>query len=550
MNRLQTALGVAVVASVAGCSLLLDTAEATQCASQRDCDSSATLRNRICREGFCVLPGTDLPPVSEDSGSGCVTTDLCTQGNGGQVSVCKTQGGACTPWQTEQCKWIAGSVRNDNAVVIGTILPITAKQVSGAPLPFPYGERVRNAISFAIKDFEKQLPGGAFMSDGKQRPFGVIHCDSHQTAEGAMSAFQHLTDVVGVQALLVGSDEDMATLAAPATTKNVAIGCTDCLGTIPPGPLVWRIGPRIAPEAIMIARRVLDLETQILAGPSPPTSIKVAVLQGPGRVEGAFYDALAPILKFNGGKNILDNAAAFRVVKTDDPRLGAVDHDKFAAMVSTFQPDVLIVDMSDDFPDFYLPLIEAKWPVGDRKPRYLTTSLNNNLASWGTKLTPERCTRVSGSRPLSKPELQANIDAFVVRYLPDHNFVQPDGNWTGFEAGYTMAFAALAARSQPIFDGAHVSAGFERLRGGTTLIDLRPDNIPIAVGLLGTPSAKVDVRGLWSDLDWDVTTRDFDSNVGTYCFFVDGLGNLKSKADAGLSLDTKTGVFSGAFSCD
>src|SRR5262249_33208707 len=84
-----------------GCSVLLSTAEPTQCASQRDCDANPAFRDRVCEEGFCVIP--------QAKGSGCTTTDLCTQANSGKASVCKKAGDACVPWQTEQCRAISGA---------------------------------------------------------------------------------------------------------------------------------------------------------------------------------------------------------------------------------------------------------------------------------------------------------------------------------------------------------------------------------------------------------------------------------------------------------
>lgn len=545
------AIAIPACALVMSCSLLLDVPEATQCSTQRDCDSKPALQGRICSEGFCVARAKDLPPVSNDAGNGCVSTDLCTQINSGRISVCKTQGGACTPWQTEQCKWVSGSIRDPQAVVIGTILPMTAKQVGGPLREIPYSERIKNAIDLSVADFEKALPGGALARDGKQRPFAVVHCDSQYTASGANAAFKHLTEVVGVQALIVGSDDDMASIAAPATLSKVAIACSDCVGNLPSGPLVWRIGPRLALEAPMLARRVQDIEAQIMAAPMAPPEIKVAVLQAAGLGPEALYDALAKSLRFNG-KSILENGLNFRAIKTDNPLETSVNHDKFAQQVVEFQPDILIVAMADDFPHFYLSLIENKWPTGARKPHYLTTSLNNTVTSFGAALTndDDLRPRVTGTRPLLTAAFQANINDFVARYLPENNFVQPDGNWSGFEAGYAMAYAILASRSQPVLDGPHISAGFERLRGGATIVDLRPDSIPVATGLLANPSAEIDIRGLWSDLDWDVERRDFDSNVGTYCFVRDASSNLKINPSAGLSLDTKTGEFSGSFACE
>ena len=92
-------LGV-VTAFVAGCSLLLDTAEATQCSEQRDCDSNPALRNRTCIDGFCVAPERETGVQNPDSGSGCVDTDTCTRENSKQLSICPVKGGPCVVWQT------------------------------------------------------------------------------------------------------------------------------------------------------------------------------------------------------------------------------------------------------------------------------------------------------------------------------------------------------------------------------------------------------------------------------------------------------------------
>lgn len=532
---------------VGGCSLLLSTAEPTQCSTTRDCDTNPAFRNRVCKEGFCV---EDTPVVTDAGGSGCVSTEQCTALNSGRVSICKKVGGACTPWQTEQCKLYAGSLTDPNAVVIGSIMPFTARQMDGRLRLIPYADRVRRAADLAVKDFEAQQPGGAFMPDGKRRPFAILHCDSQLSSSGALSAFNHLTDVVGVNAMIVASDNDLAAVAAEAASKRVAIACSDCRGPLPPGPLAWRIGPRLALEAPMAAWRVAGLESEIMAGPNPPAAVKVAVLKVPDSAFDGFYAALVEKLRLNG-KTVSESGSNFLAVETEDPLVKAVDHAKHVAKIVAFDPDVIIVMMGQDFPDFYIDMFESTWPTGKRRPKYVLTSLNFGASSFVSALDDIAVRRrVSGTRPAHAAALQANIDAFSTRYLPANNFQQPDGNQSGFDAFYAMAFAVLAARTQPLLDGPHISAGFERLRGGTTLVDFRPERIGIVTAMLADPGASIDVRGLWSDLDWNVATRDFDSDVGMYCFIKDSGGGLTLKLDAGPRLTTSTGVVTGTYSCE
>lgn len=548
MSRSARAVVVAAALLAAGCSLLLSPADATQCTTDRDCDAKASLRARTCREGICV---DDRGLVGIDAGgTGCVSTEQCTALNSGRVSVCKTAGGACTPWQTDQCKLYAGSLTDPNALVIGTIMPLNARQFDGKTIPMPYVDRVRRAVDLAVKDFETQIPGGFFTVDGKRRPFAVLHCDSQLWPDAALGAFNHLVDTVGVKALIVEADEDLAAIAAEAATKQVAVACSDCIGPLPPGPLTWRIAPRLALDAPMAAWRIAQLESEIKAGPNPPAALKVGVLMTPGRAMDAYYAALVDKLRFNG-KTVLENGANFRAIQTDSPLVKPVNHSAVADQVVAFEPDLLVAVMGDDFPNFYLSLIESKWPVGKRRPNYLLTALNFSAQPFLAVLddvTVRR--RVSGTRPGYSAALQANIEAFAARYLPANNFQQPDGNHSGFDAFYAMAYAVLAARAQLPLDGPHISAGFERLRGGTMLVDFRPDRIGVASQVLADTTSRIDVRGLWSELDWNVTTHDFDSDVSMYCFVKDAGGGLVVKPNAGPYLTSATGVVTGAYACE
>jgi hypothetical protein len=547
------ALGVSLIGlSAAGCSVLLSTAEPTQCTTTRDCDANPSFRNRVCEEGFCVIPKVPIEPVTNDAGDGCVSSELCTQANSNRASVCKKAGGPCTPWQTEQCPYVSGAWSDPNAIVIGSILPLTARQFNGSLTPVPYMARVRRAIDLGLEELTTELPGGVPFGNGPPRPFAIVHCDSSFDDETARSAFRHLTEVVGVQSMIVGVDADLAAVTPLATTTKTAIACSDCVGPLPAGPLAWRIIPPLTLEAPMAAWRVAQLEAQIKAGPTPPATIKVAVLLEPGRAPEAFTAALQEKLRFNG-KTVTENGSSFMIVKPEDPLKTSVFHAKHADTIVAFEPDVIVVAMGSDLPVHYIPLIEAKWPVGRARPHYVTTNLNFEVEPFDKVLTPaaddDLRKRISGTRPGYAQDLQSNITAYELRFKQAYNFQPPDGNHSGYDAFYALAYAVLGSAVQPVHDGPHVSAGFERLRSGTA-IDFGPTQIGLAVALLGQPTANIDVRGLWSHLDWNVATRDLQSDVSMYCFQRAPDGSLVAKPDAGPHLQTSTGIVTGAYVCD
>jgi hypothetical protein len=147
--------------------------------------------------------------------------------------------------------------------------------------------------------------------------------------------------------------------------------------------------------------------------------------------------------------------------------------------------------------------------------------------------------------------LQDNVDAFSLRYKLANNFKSPDGNFSGYDAFYAMAYAIGAASTQLAVDGPHISAGFERLATGP-VIDVGPAGIGLALSLLGEAGGTINARGLLSQLDWNVTTRELViPDASLYCFQRDVDGALVIKQDAGPRLASGTGVVSGApYSCD
>jgi hypothetical protein len=151
-----------VALMAAGCSVILSTAEPTQCSTTADCDANPSLRGRVCTEGYCTIPSLKPPFDTPDSSTaGCVSSTLCTQANSGQASHCAKAGGSCTPWQTSQCKFLSGKEewKAENALVIGSIQPFTVKQVNGQRLTIAYADRIRRAsISVPTRSMPRCRP--------------------------------------------------------------------------------------------------------------------------------------------------------------------------------------------------------------------------------------------------------------------------------------------------------------------------------------------------------------------------------------------------------
>ena len=122
-------LAIALSVVLAGCSVLLDTSDRAQCATNADCDANPLFRGRVCELGFCAIKTANPGPVSED-GEPCVSTDICTQANSNRASVCAVNGQPCVPWQIDGCPTITGQWKNPDAIMIGALLPFTFRGIT------------------------------------------------------------------------------------------------------------------------------------------------------------------------------------------------------------------------------------------------------------------------------------------------------------------------------------------------------------------------------------------------------------------------------------
>ncbi len=540
MSSIARAAVLAAALVAAGCSFLVNTADRVQCSTDADCDESPALSGRICDQGFCALrPQT----VSDEAGASCTSTDVCTQANSGRASVCKRAGSGCVPWQIDGCPAITGKWRDPNAIVVGSLLPLHLKQKLGS-IESPYSKRLLRAIDLASEEIDTGAPQGFFVGGTSGRPIAVLHCDSRGDPDEAKAMFTHLTDVVGASAVIVGWDEDMANVAALAAEKKTAVVCSDCLAPIPPDARVWRILPPLAGDAALVSSRVLELEAQIKA--QTPGDIRVAVLVDGAPAQRHFLDELPKVLAFNG-VDVLGNGARYLPIRTPDPRTDFVDYDGTASQIAAFAPHIVIAAMASDFPTYHLSRIEGALAPSAPRPYYVLTQISYDAAPFQQVLADDALrARVSGTHPFLTDARRQNLARYESSYRASYKEAA-NGNSSGYEALYALALAIAARTGQPLLDGPTISAGFPSLVSGPTF-DLGPGPA-LNTAISALRNGPIDIRGIYTDLDWNTATGEIASDMGLFCFGKEPDGTIVLRNVPTVRWSAATKQTTGSFVC-
>jgi ABC-type branched-subunit amino acid transport system substrate-binding protein len=542
----------------AGCTFLLNPAAPVQCASQADC-TALGLADRVCTSGFCMTKSPDTTQVSNTPATGCVTTEQCTQANSNKLSVCRTPGTPCVEIETPLCAKVGGHWEDPNAIVIGAIVPMKAKQPTGKPGNVDYGVRVEHAMMLAFEEISDALPSGVLVGN-ERRQLAYLGCDSREDAATAKAVYRHLVDDARAQAVLVSWDADLANIATDAAQARTAIACSDCLSPLPKDALAWRILPSIANEVPVAAWRIEQLAAARKAGPTPPTApLKIVMLQEP-TINGKTFVARFADAQGKGSDDL--KAATVVPVVPEDPLVKSVNHALHVKEVLDEAPDIIVAPMGPDFATHYLLPIETGWDAatgGKPKPKYVLTSLEYEIGLLGSALSgianeadrEDLRKRLSGTRPYRSAVMSADLATYRLRYKTRWNGLEPDGNETGYEAMYALAYAVLAGSTTSLLDGPHVSSGFERLSSGPVIpVGPQPLAGTAISALLNGQS--IALRGLASTLGWEGSSRDLVADEGMYCLKRDGSGNLLFLDDAGVRYSPKDQklVASETFGCD
>ncbi|MEO8179032.1 MAG: ABC transporter substrate-binding protein [Deltaproteobacteria bacterium] len=520
-----------------------------------DCDREPALRGRVCDtdNGVCV-DRSALQALAVQPSVLCESTELCTEQNNDEPSLCRSPGLPCVPLQTRDCPRVSGPWRAPNALLFGSIGSLTLRNsFDGDPAPQHFADRLIDAIDLGLDEWQTELPNGLAFS---KRPIALVHCDGQGDARQSERVMDHLVSSVKAPLVIALGDLDLAAATEQAVSSDTALLCATCFtrgteSSFDQG-LLWRVQPPLEQQAPLAAWRVSDLERAIRRERIPSADARVRVAQLGQQYPGitAFSESARSLLAFNGGKTAAQNVGDFLEIQSPDPTVEAVDHLQIALRIVAFQPDIILVAIDTDFTTYYLPMIENAWPEASPRPFYVATILNEDSALFAPVVgnDDELRRRISGTGLFVDAEVARNASAFAERFQEKYERPPPANVEFGYDAFYAAAYAAVLADRDRRFGGAALVEGFVNLRAGLS-VEVSPTALKLGVGYL-LSDQDIDLIGTSSRLDWDLTSHQISNDVALWCLSRGAGGSLTLERDAGPRWQSTSGQITGAYGCE
>jgi branched-chain amino acid transport system substrate-binding protein len=253
----------------------------------------------------------------------------------------------------------------------------------------------------------------------------------------------------------------------------------------------------------------------------PADQIRVATASKGDAYGQGLFDALSPILEFNG-QSASDNGNNFLPVSYPDPSTMTVDFAPTVNQIVEFVPHiVLALGTTEGIVDI-MGGIETAWPTaGDPPPRpyYLFPDggrLDELLAA--TDGNEALRMRVKGTVPGRKGD---NYSAFSLRFRGAFNNVVP-GTFAenAYDAGYLLSYALVSLGESPV-SGAAIAEGLRKMSQGTEVV-VGPNTINAAISALAG-GATINFDGASGPLDFDNERGEAPSDVEIWCIDIDSV---------------------------
>ncbi|WP_231511703.1 ABC transporter substrate-binding protein [Chondromyces apiculatus] len=522
-------LGVAAVAlglvlGGSGCSLIVENGT-EQCENNGDC---AAFEGAICSsEKICV----SLAELGCASNSDCVNrygADYVCAPAGGDARACKS-----LVLNETQCRPLAGTPATNDAIIIGSIGPISGDD-SGIGIP------IENAALVAVNDFREAAAPGA-------RPMVLVGCDDASDSNVALASTDHLLSVGSpaiIGAAFSGITLDIATRTVEAGTLLISPSATAvALSNLVDQTLVWRTAPPDTYQAQAIARYVEgDLATWV-----DQTPLRVAILHHSDAYGKDLGIALEGELLLNGYRPTQPQNAG-NYVRID---YGASDDtsDRSAVIneIRALNPHIVVMAGYSEAVDYLFgPLENAYEDAGTphtSRPFYVMTDgvVGDRLSESIGNLDPLR-KRVSGTTP-GRARSNPVFQAFTTRYK-DAGYSATDaelfGSAEAYDALYVLAYSAATIPAETPVTGLRLSQGFPRLIPPENNTPFTPVNagiaaIPDTVARLGN-GEQIDLTGASGPLDFN-GSGDVAADIQIWCLRREANGNTGSTVLSGLYLD-------------
>lgn len=524
LRRLAAALASLGALLAWGCSVNRD-----QCKQDGDCVpilgvASAELAS--CTEGVCRPRDTSRPVALE---APCDSTKDCTA-DGGAPALCRSGNQArrsCVSLLQGGISEVTPNYAIGDPLFIGVIASETVVTPNGTYDSF-VDKTNDDGMRLAADDW-LAATSGAISAANERRPITALYCDSQASADRLNECFDAMTVTLGAPVVVLHSDADAMALLPKAIARDVLLYCSDCelanFRTVDTGGRLWFGFPSVVSTIPLRVKWIETLEATIRSEQARPTDpLKALVVTS--IVQPKTGAQLAEAIRLNG-KSVAENVAAGTIVHKVLDRGFAGNFQALAQAAIDMRADIVVVEnLGRDFHLLLMPEIEANWPNGVPRPRYVPggdegypSRFQRSVAS-----NDELRRRVTGvSYWTNDKNIDQNEIAYLQAFRSSTKFgYDPSGLSSGFESFYVLAYALTSAVHIDTVDP-HAVRGGDVIKGlksliaapGSTLIDVRASDIPRGVAALSTKQ-RIDLRGVISSLDW-TDTGDLYTDAAGYC---------------------------------
>ncbi len=527
MNRVRTVLTFAALSvASAGCAIAFQLDDYAIAEPKKGAALSPDARDAAKLE-------PDAAPAACASNAECAAA--ARQDGQDEAVVCVRSKGKCVPLRSIDCNTISGDYRDEDAVVVGTLLH-DDRDPSLERASFLAAEEI-NSVG---------LPKVA--ESGRARPLVVVSCDGRGDV---VRAARHLAEDLGVVAI-VGpvADEDAVRVTQQVTSRSGTLllspsAAASSLSELSDNGLTWRNVPSDSQRAKLLIDQLNELET-LLRSTRSLTSVKFALPHASDVGGQSVRESIATKLLLNG--RFLNDAfnAGFVSIDAYGAPADAAQRALVTKYADSFKPDLVMVTSEDQIQNLVIPLEKALTAARvTTRPYYVavgalrTRALLDAIQSGELPADIKRRIRGVGSKADtdSGPVLAAFVAAYTAKHgaPPAPTLIAP-----AYDAVYAIA-AAVSATPKRAPTGASVAEGLRQIGVGP----------PLGVGasevealLRGAASGALSLRGTLSAMRWDPNGDILGGTLEVWCI---GGTTSSSFGSSGRAMDVQSQVIGGRF---
>ncbi len=581
VSGLLAAAALAVALAPTSCSVVVD-GSAQQCSTDDDCTGEGFDGTR-CVEGTCRTPDVACVSNLECAGieggacidgtclanqNSCQTTAECI-GASGENFICKkpvTGKRECVSLLNEDCSLVAGEYQNEDAVFIGSVLPLLVENDDT-------GVSTQNGAILAIEQIQGNAGGlPAASGSAGRRPLVLVSCNDSSDRTNAIRAAQYLVDVVGVQAIIGASFSGLSLgvanevtipagvlLFSPSATSvaltdladkdqrcvDACAGDTDCEAACPG--LFWRTSPNDLFQSAALSAYMPTLEERARAHPDfvPGEDIRVMVLHKGDAYGIGIAQALEEQLQINGSAASAqaDNYKRFDYGDPDNPGENPENYGEGLTRTKALRPHVVFVLGTDEGIQEIMAPLEDQWAeLGETyRPLYMlgdggfTASITGLIDAAGSSTAEnELRVRVRGTVPGTTAAANPSFSTFANSYDFGEGSPSTFGSAGGYDITYLLAFAMASVGDGPL-SGTNIARGLLRTVPPGAEIRVGTAALNTGFGIMTNPNGgNMNFSGASGLLDFDIKTGEAASDILIWCLRRNSGGDNVRQAESGV----------------